>query len=178
MASFSPAIDFNLPLSGAVKQNILPWTWMFNPTGSQIGLINISLGHSADPTVEQRVLDEVGSYGRQIGQIGDALGVLLKHLDRSTLTPAEQLVLEKLEDQLDRVELLISDVVMPNLDGPSLAAQLRTRRPDLKILFISGYAEDSLRTNMAKSAHVNFLPKPFSLSQLAGKVKEVMDSPA
>jgi len=80
------------------------------------------------------------------------------------------------EGQLDRVELLISDVVMPNLDGPSLAAQLRTRRPDLKILFISGYAEDSLRNNMAKSPHVNFLPKPFSLSQLAGKVKEVMDA--
>jgi two-component system cell cycle sensor histidine kinase/response regulator CckA len=81
-------------------------------------------------------------------------------------------------DQLDRVELLISDVVMPNLDGPSLAAQLRSRRPELKILFISGYAEDSLRNNMAKSARVNFLPKPFSLSQLAGKVKEVMDGPA
>lgn len=78
-------------------------------------------------------------------------------------------------EQLDRVELLISDVVMPNLDGPTLAAQLRSRRPDLKILFISGYAEDSLRTNMAKSADVNFLPKPFSLAQLAGKVKEVMD---
>ncbi|MEK9969010.1 MAG: ATP-binding protein [Ferrovibrio sp.] len=77
-------------------------------------------------------------------------------------------------DQLDRVELLISDVVMPNLDGPTLAAQLRGRRPELKILFISGYAEDSLRTNMAKSPDVNFLPKPFSLSQLAGKVKEVM----
>ena len=79
-------------------------------------------------------------------------------------------------DQLERVELLISDVVMPNLDGPSLAAQLRTRRPELKILFISGYAEDSLRSNMAKSADVNFLAKPFSLSQLAGKVKEVMDA--
>jgi two-component system cell cycle sensor histidine kinase/response regulator CckA len=78
-------------------------------------------------------------------------------------------------DQLDRVELLISDVVMPNLDGPTLAAELRSRRPELKILFISGYAEDSLRNNMAKSPHVNFLPKPFSLSQLAGKVKEVMD---
>jgi two-component system, cell cycle sensor histidine kinase and response regulator CckA len=50
-------------------------------------------------------------------------------------------------EQLDRVELLISDVVMPNLDGPTLAAQLRSRRPDLKILFISGYAEDSLRNN-------------------------------
>lgn len=79
-------------------------------------------------------------------------------------------------EQLNRVELLISDVVMPNLDGPSLAAALRQSRPDLKILFISGYAEDSLRSNMAKSAHVNFLPKPFSLSQLAGKVKEVMDA--
>lgn len=78
-------------------------------------------------------------------------------------------------EQLDRVELLISDVVMPNLDGPSLAAELRRRRPALKVLFISGYAEDSLRSNLAKSSpHVNFLPKPFSLSQLAGKVKEVM----
>ena len=77
-------------------------------------------------------------------------------------------------EQLERVELLISDVVMPNLDGPSLAAELRRRRPQLKILFISGYAEDSLRSSMAESAKVNFLPKPFSLSQLAGKVKEVM----
>jgi two-component system cell cycle sensor histidine kinase/response regulator CckA len=77
-------------------------------------------------------------------------------------------------EQLDRVELLISDVVMPNLDGPSLAAELRRRRAALKVLFISGYAEDSLRNNLAKSPHVNFLPKPFSLSQLAGKVKDVM----
>jgi hypothetical protein len=103
MASFNPAIDFNLPLSGAVKQNILPWTWMFNPTGSQIGLININLGHSSEPEVEQRILDRVGSYGRQIGQIGDAMGVLLKHLDRAALTPAEQKVLDKLEEQLDKV---------------------------------------------------------------------------
>ncbi|HLT76214.1 MAG TPA: PAS domain-containing protein [Ferrovibrio sp.] len=77
-------------------------------------------------------------------------------------------------EQLERVELLISDVVMPNLDGPSLAAELRRRRPTLKVLFISGYAEDSLRVSLAKSPHVNFLPKPFSLSQLAGRVKEVM----
>ncbi len=77
-------------------------------------------------------------------------------------------------EQLERVELLISDVVMPNLDGPSLAAELRRRRPALNVLFISGYAEDSLRVSLAKSPHVNFLPKPFSLAQLAGKVKEVM----
>lgn len=99
MSTFAPAVEMQWP----VNQTINPWNWMFNTSGSQVGLININLGHSADPAVEQRVLDEVGSYGRQIGQIGDALGVLLRHLDRSTLTPAEQSVLEKLEDQLDRV---------------------------------------------------------------------------
>jgi two-component system cell cycle sensor histidine kinase/response regulator CckA len=77
-------------------------------------------------------------------------------------------------DQLDRVEVLISDVVMPNMDGPTLAEHLRQRRPDLKILFISGYAEDALRKSLARADNVSFLPKPFSLSQLAGKLKEVM----
>lgn len=77
-------------------------------------------------------------------------------------------------EQLDRVEVLVSDVVMPNMDGPTLAEHLRQRRPDLKILFISGYAEDALRKSLARADNVSFLPKPFSLSQLAGKLKDVM----
>ncbi len=77
-------------------------------------------------------------------------------------------------EQLDRVEVLVSDVVMPNMDGPTLAEHLRQRRPDLKILFISGYAEDALRKSVARADNVSFLPKPFSLSQLAGKLKDVM----
>ncbi|WP_428247568.1 response regulator [Ferrovibrio sp.] len=78
------------------------------------------------------------------------------------------------EEQLDRVEVLVTDVVMPNMDGPTLAEHMRQRRPDLKILFISGYAEDALRRSLANADNVSFLPKPFSLSQLAGKLKDVM----
>ncbi len=77
-------------------------------------------------------------------------------------------------EQLDRVEVLVTDVVMPNMDGPALAEHMRQRRPDLKILFISGYAEDALRRSLANADNVSFLPKPFSLSQLAGKLKDVM----
>ena len=77
-------------------------------------------------------------------------------------------------EQLDRVEVLVTDVVMPNMDGPTLAEHMRQRRPDLKILFISGYAEDALRRSLANADNVSFLPKPFSLSQLAGKLKDVM----
>lgn len=102
-SNFHPALEWRLPLSGAVNQTINPWTWFFNTSGSQVGLININLGHSSEPELEQRILDRVGSYGRQIGQIGDALGVLLNHLDRKALNAAEQRVLEKLEEQLDKV---------------------------------------------------------------------------
>ena len=78
-------------------------------------------------------------------------------------------------EQLDRVDVLVTDVVMPSMDGPTLAEHLRQRRPGLKILFISGYAEDGLRRSLANTDNVSFLPKPFSLSQLAGKLKEVME---
>ena len=70
--------------------------------------------------------------------------------------------------------LLVSDVVMPNMDGPTLAQKIRERRPDLKIIFISGYAEDAFKKHPGGPQDVAFLPKPFSLSQLAGKVKEVL----
>jgi hypothetical protein len=70
---------FRLPLSGNVTQTINPWTWMFNPVGSQVGLVNIELGQSTDPAVEEEVLSDVASYGKQLGRIEDALAVLLEH---------------------------------------------------------------------------------------------------
>jgi len=60
-------------------QAINPWT--FNQTGTQLGLINISLGQTARPELERAVLNEVGSYGRQLGRIGDALEVLIRHFE-------------------------------------------------------------------------------------------------
>jgi hypothetical protein len=81
---------FKLPLSGNVTQSILPWTWMFNPTGSQFGLVNINLGKSSNPDVEQEVLDDVASYGKQLGRIGDALLVLMDHVPQDKLAPKEK----------------------------------------------------------------------------------------
>jgi two-component system cell cycle sensor histidine kinase/response regulator CckA len=72
------------------------------------------------------------------------------------------------------IDLLISDVVMPNMDGPTLIKQARKHRQDMKIIFISGYAEDAFRKNLDRDEPFSFLPKPFSLKQLAGKVKEAI----
>jgi two-component system cell cycle sensor histidine kinase/response regulator CckA len=72
------------------------------------------------------------------------------------------------------VDLVVSDVVMPELDGPSLLKELRKTRPDLKIIFISGYAEDAFRKNLPEGEKFHFLPKPFSLKQLAVAVKETL----
>lgn len=70
-------------------------------------------------------------------------------------------------------DLLITDVVMPNMDGPTLAQRIRQDSPNLKIIFISGYTEDKLKDHMGENIH--FLPKPFTLRQLASKVKEVLE---
>jgi two-component system cell cycle sensor histidine kinase/response regulator CckA len=64
------------------------------------------------------------------------------------------------------VDLLISDVVMPGMDGPTMVREARASRPDLKILFMSGYAEEQLRKSI-DIENVNFLPKPFSVVELA-----------
>jgi two-component system cell cycle sensor histidine kinase/response regulator CckA len=71
------------------------------------------------------------------------------------------------------IDLLITDVIMPNMDGPTLAKKIREDVPKLKIIFISGYTEDKLKDHMGEGIY--FLPKPFTLKQLAAKVKEVMD---
>ncbi len=79
-----------------------------------------------------------------------------------------------LKEELDSIDLLITDVVMPRMDGPSLVRQVRTERPDLKVIFISGYTEDAFRKRLGEDGGIEFLSKPFSLKQLAAKVKEVL----
>ncbi|MBN9430964.1 MAG: response regulator [Bosea sp.] len=72
------------------------------------------------------------------------------------------------------IDLVVSDVVMPELDGPSLLRELRKTRPNLKIIFVSGYAEDAFAKNLPDGETFNFLPKPFSLKQLATAVKDAL----
>ena len=74
----------------------------------------------------------------------------------------------------DTIDVLISDVVMPGMDGVTLAKLVRMERPAIRIILISGYSEDVARNGIDPDAGIHFLPKPFSLKQLAGAVKQVM----
>jgi two-component system cell cycle sensor histidine kinase/response regulator CckA len=82
--------------------------------------------------------------------------------------------LEALEEKNGAVDLVVSDVVMPEMDGPTLLKTMRTRNPDLKIIFVSGYAEDAFEKSLPENQQFAFLPKPFTLSQLVAAVKETM----
>jgi two-component system cell cycle sensor histidine kinase/response regulator CckA len=84
--------------------------------------------------------------------------------------------LDLLNGLSDPVDLVISDVVMPGMDGPTLMRELRRRQPDVKIIFISGYAEDAFQRNMPEDERYQFLPKPFSLKELATTVKETLEA--
>ena len=82
--------------------------------------------------------------------------------------------LEAIRDASEKIDLLITDVVMPRLDGPGLVREVREIRSDIKVIFISGYAEDAFRQRLDSDSDIDFLPKPFSLKQLATKVKDVI----
>ena len=95
---------FKLPLSGDIVQSISPWTAFLSPIGSQFGLININLGQSSEPKVEEEALTDVGSYGKQLGRIGDALIVLLAHFHpRQPLTESEAAAIGALKEMLNKV---------------------------------------------------------------------------
>jgi two-component system, cell cycle sensor histidine kinase and response regulator CckA len=83
--------------------------------------------------------------------------------------------LELMDQTAEKIDLLITDVVMPKMDGPGLVREVRETHPDMKVIFISGYTEDSFRQRLDSDSNIHFLPKPFSLKQLATKVKEVID---
>lgn len=75
------------------------------------------------------------------------------------------------------IDLLITDVMMPGIDGPTLIRIAREHRPGLKVICISGYTEDTLRQRIPSDSSTQFLPKPFGLKQLAELVKQMLDAP-
>jgi two-component system cell cycle sensor histidine kinase/response regulator CckA len=83
--------------------------------------------------------------------------------------------IEVLERHDGKVDLVVSDVVMPEMDGPTLLRELRIRDPSLKIIFVSGYAEDAFQKHLpADGQQFAFLAKPFTLKQLVNEVKETL----
>ncbi len=80
--------------------------------------------------------------------------------------------LEILEDEPESFDLLISDVVMPGLDGPSLLKEARQYLGNARIIFISGYAKEEFSDTLSSDLEISFLPKPFDIQQLAERVKQ------
>jgi two-component system cell cycle sensor histidine kinase/response regulator CckA len=78
--------------------------------------------------------------------------------------------LEVVERESARIDLIVSDVVMPEMDGPAMFAELRKRGVTAKVVFVSGYAEEAFAKNLPEG-DFGFLPKPFSLKQLIETVK-------
>ncbi len=82
--------------------------------------------------------------------------------------------LDVLDDIGGQIDLMISDGVMPEMDGPALLLKVRERLPNLKVIFVSGYAEENVRQDIADDRSVEFLAKPYSLDQINSKVKDVL----
>jgi two-component system cell cycle sensor histidine kinase/response regulator CckA len=100
-----------------------------------------------------------------------ARALRLRGYDVTEASSAED-ALALLEDPALVVDVVVSDVVMPGMDGPTCIREARKARPDMKVVFVSGYAEESLKRGMDGLENVHFLPKPFSLNELTAKVKE------
>lgn len=101
------------------------------------------------------MLSQVGHVCLEAGDGVEALGVL---------------------NHADNVELVLTDVIMPNMDGAELARQIARMRPELRILFMSGYNEDSIVRSLGKQSTL-FLSKPFTATALMDKVRQALDRP-
>ena len=82
--------------------------------------------------------------------------------------------LQIVDERSEPVDLVVSDVVMPEMDGPTLLRELRKRRSDVRVVFVSGYAEEAFRKNLPEGEEFKFLPKPFTLKQLVETVKQAV----
>ena len=82
--------------------------------------------------------------------------------------------LQVVEENDGKVDLIVSDVVMPEMDGPTMFGELRKRGIKAKVIFVSGYAEEAFSKNLPEGEDFGFMPKPFTLKQLIETVKENM----
>ena len=82
--------------------------------------------------------------------------------------------MEALDEKQGAVDLVLSDVVMPEMDGPTMLREMRKLNPSLKIIFVSGYAEEAFDKSLPENEQFAFLPQPFALAALVEKVKETM----
>jgi len=84
----------------------------------------------------------------------------------------------RIAESLDGIDLLMSDVVMPGIDGPELAVRLRAKWDGLPVLFVTGYSADRLTRSGAVGPHDRVLEKPYSLEELARTIRQMIEARA
>jgi two-component system cell cycle sensor histidine kinase/response regulator CckA len=85
--------------------------------------------------------------------------------------------IDLVEQRVEPIDLLITDVVMPEINGRKLAERLTLGQPGLKVLYLSGYTDDAVVRHGVLQADVAFLQKPFAIEALASKVRQTLDLP-
>lgn len=80
------------------------------------------------------------------------------------------------EENEEEIDLLLTDVIMPQLNGKALYDRLSKSRPDLKVIFMSGYTDDAITRHGVLETGINFIQKPFRPEELAKKVRQVLDA--
>lgn len=141
---------------------------------------DIVVGNEGEAKIEDKAKDLTGNSTILLVEDEDAVRMFASRALKNkgyTVYEADSGVsaLQLMEETDAHLDLLISDVMMPQMDGPTLVKKIRETDKDLKVIFISGYAEDALDDNIMDK-DFNFLAKPFSLKQLAEQVKEVLEN--
>jgi two-component system cell cycle sensor histidine kinase/response regulator CckA len=101
---------------------------------------------------------------------------MLLHDGYSCLEASDGAEALELAARADKLHLVLTDVVMPQMGGPELARHLAVIRPDVRILFMSGYTDDPLVHRVERMSTI-FLPKPFTVAALTNKVRKTLEEP-
>ncbi|MHB8120754.1 MAG: hybrid sensor histidine kinase/response regulator [Desulfuromonadaceae bacterium] len=109
-------------------------------------------------------------------KLGKTILEQLGYLVLAAGTPGEAILLA--EEHAGEIQLLVTDVVMPEMNGPDLAARLHSLYPNIGILFMSGYTANMIAQRGVLEANVNFIQKPFSMQSLALKVRDALGNPS
>jgi two-component system, cell cycle sensor histidine kinase and response regulator CckA len=136
---------------------------------------------SDEPVVED-VVDQLPQGGKTVlvledqAEVRRLTGRMLRELGYNVIEATRgSEALERLRDDHETVNLVVTDVVMPEMDGRSFVEALRAAQPDLAVLYMSGYSDDELLRHGVRSGEAPFVHKPFTVQELGRKVREALD---
>jgi len=156
------------PDRGATFRMYLPKVWTEEQA---VGAAALEPGEPMTGSETVLVVEDEDTVRRYVTQ-------MLRHRGYTVLeAPCPDVAIAMEREYTERIDLLVTDVVMPDMRGPEVAKIIKRDRPSIRILYVSGYAEDSLFRPGALSPGEAFLPKPFNSEQLAGVVRRILEQP-